>query len=106
MGIKLPNINIDMKNISNFHTQEEDLCDGFDISSWEVSLYDNFCIFNLPKLASSLLRGWNSSNNNLLCANTRLINFQQSYYQSKSKETTIRQNFVSQLEQKSTRLTC
>ena len=23
MGIKLPNINIDMKNISNFHTQEE-----------------------------------------------------------------------------------
>ena len=55
------------KNISNFHTQEENLCDGFDISSWEVSLYDNFCIFNLPKLASSLLRGWNSTNNNLLC---------------------------------------
>jgi hypothetical protein len=58
---------IQSKNISNFHTQEENLCDGFDISSWEVSLYDNFCIFNLPKLASSLLRGWNSTNNNLLC---------------------------------------
>lgn len=58
---------IQSKNISNFHIQEENLCDGFDISSWEVSLYDNFCIFNLPKLASSLLQGWNSCNNNLLC---------------------------------------